>query len=69
VTQLYLFPRDGGAPRPLTTGNFDVLGVQRVDTIGKWVYYTASPDNPTQRYLYRINYDKPRAGTAHHADG
>ena len=57
-TQLYLFPRDGGAPRPLTTGNFDVLGVQRVDTIGKWVYYTASPDNPTQRYLYRMSYDK-----------
>jgi dipeptidyl-peptidase-4 len=57
-TQLYLFPRDGGAPRPLTSGNFDVLGVQRVDTIGKWVYYTASPDNPTQRYLYRINYEK-----------
>src|SRR6266481_103329 len=57
-TQLYLFPRDGGAPRPLTSGNFDVLGVQRVDTIGKWVYYTASPDNPTQRYLYRISYDK-----------
>ncbi len=62
-TQLYLCPRDGGAPpRPLTSGNFDVFGVQRVDTIGKWVYYVASPDNPTQRYLYRINYAK--AGTA-----
>jgi len=57
-TQLYLFPRDGGTPRPLTSGSFDVLGVQRVDTIGKWVYYAASPDNPTQRYLYRISYDK-----------
>src|SRR6266550_3489719 len=58
-TQLYLFPRDGGVPpRPLTSGNFDVFGVQRVDTIGKWVYYIASPDNPTQRYLYRINYAK-----------
>src|SRR5438876_2424019 len=57
-TQLYLFPRDGGTPRPLTSGTFDVLGVQRVDTIGKWVYYTASPDNPTQRYLYRVNYGK-----------
>jgi dipeptidyl-peptidase-4 len=56
--QLYLFPRDGSAPRPLTSGNFDVLGVQRVDTIGKWVYYVASPDNPTQRYLYRVNYGK-----------
>ncbi len=58
-TQLYLVPRDGGAPRPLTSGNFDVLGVQRVDTLGKWVYYLASPDNPTQRYLYRISYAKP----------
>ena len=60
-SQLYLFPRGGGAPRALTSGNFDVLGVQRVDTLGKWVYYTASPDNPTQRYLYRINYAKPAA--------
>src|SRR5260370_23501162 len=58
-TQLYLFPKDGGAPRQLTSGAFDVLGVQRVDTVGKWVYYTASPDNPTQRYLYRISYGKP----------
>src|SRR5437879_3775172 len=57
-TQLYLFSRDGGTPRPLTSGTFDVLGVQRVDTIGKWVYYVASPDNPTQRYLYRVNYGK-----------
>jgi len=57
-TQLYLMPKDGGVPRPLTSGEFDVLGVQRVDTIGKWVYYIASPDNPTQRYLYRISYAK-----------
>jgi dipeptidyl-peptidase-4 len=57
-SQLYLFPRGGGAPRALTSGNFDVLSVQRVDTLGKWVYYTASPDNPTQRYLYRVNYGK-----------
>jgi len=60
-SHLYLFPRDGKAPRALTSGNFDVLSVQRVDTIGKWVYYTASPDNPAQRYLYRISYAKPGA--------
>ena len=57
-SHLYLFPRDGKPPRALTSGNFDVLSVQRVDTLGKWVYYTASPDNPTQRYLYRVNYAK-----------
>ncbi|HEV8264012.1 MAG TPA: S9 family peptidase [Gemmatimonadales bacterium] len=54
-SHLYLFPRAGGAPRALTSGAFDVLGVQRVDTAGGWVYYTASPDNPTQRYLYRVS--------------
>jgi dipeptidyl-peptidase-4 len=52
---LYLFPRAGGAPRAVTSGAFDVLGVSRVDTAGGWVYYTASPDNPTQRYLYRVS--------------
>jgi len=57
-SQLYLVPRDGGTPRPLSSGDFDVFGVQRVDTVGNWVYYVASPDNPTQRYLYRINYAK-----------
>ena len=57
-SQLYLVPRDGGTPRQLTSGDFDVFSVQRVDTIGKWIYYTASPDNPMQRYLYRVNYAK-----------
>jgi dipeptidyl-peptidase-4 len=57
-SHLYLFPRAGGAPRALTSGAWDVLGVQRVDTAGGWVYYTASPDNPTQRYLYRVSLTK-----------
>jgi dipeptidyl-peptidase 4 len=58
-TQLYLFPRDKGTPRQVTGGNFDVLDVLRVDTLGKFIYYIASPDNPTQRYLYRVSYAKP----------
>jgi len=58
-THLYLFPRDGGAPKAVTSGAFDVLGVAGVDTIGGWVYYSASPDNPTQRYLYRASYMRP----------
>ena len=32
---------------------FDVLEIEGVDTKGGWLYYIASPDNPTQRYLYR----------------
>jgi dipeptidyl-peptidase-4 len=57
-SHLYLVSRDKGEVRPVTSGAFDVLSVQRIDTLGKWIYYTASPDNPTQRYLYRVNYDK-----------
>ena len=59
-THLYLFPRAGsGAPKAVTSGAFDVLGVSGVDTVGGWVYYTASPDNPTQRYLYRASFTRP----------
>src|SRR6267378_1400851 len=56
---LYLFPRAGGASKAVTSGTFDVLGVAGVDTVGGFVYYTASPDNPTQRYLYRTSYARP----------
>ena len=55
---LFLIPRGGGTPRELTPGDFDVLGVHHVDMATGWVYYTASPDNPTQRYLYRVNFAK-----------
>src|SRR6266545_4818829 len=46
-------------PRAVTSGTFDVLGVTGVDTAGGWVYYVASPDNPTQRYLFRANLARP----------
>ena len=37
----------------LTPGEFDAIGIVGVDEkIGR-VYFIASPDNPTQRYLYR----------------
>jgi dipeptidyl-peptidase-4 len=49
--------RDGKDLRLLTAGNFDIAAVQCVDTTGGWLYYTASPDNPTQRYLYRSPLD------------
>lgn len=41
----------------LTPGDFDVISVQSVDEEGGWVYYIASPDNATQRYLYRSPLD------------
>jgi dipeptidyl-peptidase-4 len=41
----------------LTPGQFDVIRLERIDETGGWAYYTASPDNPTQQYLYRVPLD------------
>jgi len=54
---VYLISRETGELRPLTRGEWDVLGLQGVDEAGGHVYYTASPDNPTQRHLYRARLD------------
>ncbi len=38
----------------ITKGNFDVISLDLVDAENGYAYYTASPDNATQAYLYRI---------------
>ena len=43
--------------RLLTPGAFDVIRVAGVDEQQGCVYFIASPDNPTQRYLYRAPLD------------
>jgi dipeptidyl-peptidase-4 len=50
---VYLASRDGGPPRLITDGPFDVVSIEAVDEKAGWLYYIASPDNATQRYLYR----------------
>ncbi len=57
----YAYPRDGGAPRAISTGAWDIIGLEGVDPGGRWLYYLASPDNATERYLYRARLDE--AGT------
>ncbi|MCZ6754638.1 MAG: S9 family peptidase [Gemmatimonadetes bacterium] len=49
----YVVSRDGATRRLLTPGEFDVISIVGVDTDEEWLYFIASPDNPTQRYLYR----------------
>jgi dipeptidyl-peptidase-4 len=39
----------------LTPGNYDVIDIQEVDEKNGWLYFTASPDDPTCKYLYRIS--------------
>jgi dipeptidyl-peptidase-4 len=54
---VYVVSRDGKSTRLVTRGAFDVLEITGVDEKGGWLYYIASPENPTQRYLFRVRLD------------
>jgi dipeptidyl-peptidase-4 len=53
----YIVSRDGKNERLLTRGAFDVVHLTTVDEEGGWLYFIASPDNATHRYLYRVRLD------------
>ncbi len=38
----------------ITKGNYDMIKLDCVDEADGYVYFTASPDNATQKYLYRV---------------
>jgi dipeptidyl-peptidase-4 len=54
---VYAVSRDGKSVRLVTRGPFDVLEIEGIDDKGGWLYYVASPDNPTQKYLFRTRLD------------
>lgn len=54
---LYRISRDGKSQTLITKGNYDVMSVSALDEAGGYVYFYATPDNATQRYLYRTKLD------------
>ena len=50
---VYQVSRDGKSVRAVTRGDFDVAQVVGTDEKGGWLYFLASPEQPSQRYLYR----------------
>ncbi|MBP6023308.1 S9 family peptidase [Ferruginibacter sp.] len=54
---LYKVSRDGKEMQLITKGKFDVVNINCIDPAGGYVYYIASPENFTQRYLYRSRLD------------
>lgn len=54
---VYLISRDGKEVRDLTPGEYDVISVEHIDEDDHRLYFIASPENPTQRYLYNISLD------------
>ena len=50
---LYRISRDGKKETLVTVGNYDVMDISTVDEKSGYVYFFASPENATQKYLYR----------------
>jgi dipeptidyl-peptidase-4 len=48
---------DGESIIDLTPGEFDITQMGAIDETGGWLYFLASPENITQRYLYRTRLD------------
>ena len=55
---LYSISKDGKKETMISAGTYDIISIQEIDVSGGWVYFIASPDNPTQRYLYRTSLTK-----------
>jgi len=54
---IYKISRDGKSVVDLTPGAFDITSIQAIDAKAGWVYFIASPDDITQRYLFRASLD------------
>jgi dipeptidyl-peptidase-4 len=53
----YTFDRSGDGMKAVTPAAVDAIQVLEADPAGGWLYYIASPENPTQRYLFRARLD------------
>ena len=56
---IYKISRDGQTEVPLTTGPYDIDEIKCIDEVNNLIYFTASPYNSTQLYLYKLNIEKP----------
>ncbi|MBK8976328.1 MAG: S9 family peptidase [Planctomycetes bacterium] len=54
---LYVVSRDGAEVRLVTRGDYDVVSIRHIDSASGFVYFVASPEDPTQRFLYRTRLD------------
>lgn len=53
---IYLFPVSGGSPIPLTSGEWEVRSILKVDSTRGLVYYTSTERHSTESHLYVVNY-------------
>lgn len=54
---LYRISKDGKKQSLITNGAYDIMGIEYVDEKNNMVYFDASPENATQKYLYKTKLD------------
>lgn len=54
---LYRISKDGSKETLITKGDYDVIDLLNIDEKSGYVYFYASPENATQRYLYKTKLD------------
>ncbi len=54
---VYKCSLDGKKETLLTSGDYDMITIDRIDDANGNLYFMASPNNATQQYLYRTNLD------------
>jgi len=52
---IYKISIDGKNESLLTKGNYDIASIEAIDDKNGFVYFSASPENATQKYLYRAS--------------
>ncbi|MBL7873867.1 MAG: DPP IV N-terminal domain-containing protein [Cyclobacteriaceae bacterium] len=53
----YRISKDGLKETLITKGNFDVMDIRLIDEKNNLLYFLASPENATQKYLYKTKLD------------
>ncbi|KAF2176558.1 seprase [Zopfia rhizophila CBS 207.26] len=53
---IYLFPVNGGGKIPLTSGEWEVVAILKIDRQRGLVYYTSTQHHSTERHIYSVSY-------------
>ena len=57
---IYKISRDGKIVSLITKGNYDIGSIKAIDEANNYIYFSASPNNATQLYLYRSRINNPK---------
>jgi len=59
---IYKISKDGKNTTLITPGDYDIGQLKAVDEVNNYIYFTASPNNATQLYLYRVHINNSKSG-------